>query len=192
MKLDRTSVVCGLVAVLCLGAGSLLAQEKTGTATDAQGQGKDGNAAARRTRGNFDPATFQQRMMDGVKDRLGFTNDAVWTAVQPLVQKVFDARREVGIPGMGFGGGGRGGNGAAGTDSNNPRRNAFSAPNPDADALQKAIDDHAPAAQVKTMLDKYRASRTDKQAKLEAAQENLRKVLTARQEAQAVLMGLLN
>jgi len=83
--------------------------------------------------------------------------------------------------------GGRGG----GAD-NGGRRSAFSQSNPEAESLQKAIDDNAPSAQIKSMLEKYRAARKDKQAKLEVAQENLRKVLTTRQEAQAVLMGLLN
>jgi hypothetical protein len=57
--------------------------------------------------------------------------------------------------------------------------------------LQKAIDDNAPAPQIKDALAKYRAARKDKQAKLAAAQANLKSVLTAKQEAHAVLMGLL-
>ena len=46
-------------------------------------------------------------------------------------------------------------------------------------------------AEIKAALDKYLASRKAKQAELEKAQENLRKVLTARQEAIAALNGLL-
>ncbi len=40
-------------------------------------------------------------------------------------------------------------------------------------------------------MDKYVASRKAKQAELEKAQEELRKVLTSRQEAIATLDGLL-
>jgi len=40
-------------------------------------------------------------------------------------------------------------------------------------------------------LDKYVASRKAKQAQLEKAQEDLRKILTSRQEAIATLNGLL-
>ncbi len=65
-------------------------------------------------------------------------------------------------------------------------------PNPDRDALQQALDDNAPAAQIKALLAKYQASQKAKQAKLIAAQANLRKVLTVQQEAQATLMGLLD
>jgi hypothetical protein len=58
-------------------------------------------------------------------------------------------------------------------------------------ALQKALDDSAPSAQIKDALAKYRAARKDKQARLAAAQADLKNVLTVKQEAHAVLMGLL-
>ena len=66
--------------------------------------------------GNFDPAQFQQRMMDNIRDQLGFTNDTDWAAVQPMVQKVMDARRDVGggmrgMFGRNRGQGGQGGGG---------------------------------------------------------------------------------
>jgi Spy/CpxP family protein refolding chaperone len=183
MKVGTILGVCGIAAAICLGAGTALAQDNSNSnSTAGGGQGRRGGG------GNFDPAQFQQRMMDNVRDRLAFTNDTDWAAVQPLVQKVFDARRDVGFPGMGMmrrGGGG-------GDNAQGGRRGFFGAPSPEAEALQKAIDDNAPAAQVKAMLEKYRAARKDKEAKLAQAQEDLRKVLTARQEAQAALLGLLN
>jgi len=167
-------------AVLCVSAGSLMAQDNGG------GNGGGGGRRFRGGGGNFDPTQFQQRMMDNIKERLEFTNDTDWNAVQPLVQKVMDARRETMAGGFGrFGR--RGGNGGGGGGG------AFGAQaNPDAEALQQAIDSNAPAAQIKTLLDKYRASQKARQAKLESAQADLRKVLTQKQEAQAVLMGLLN
>ena len=64
-------------------------------------------------------------------------------------------------------------------------------PSPEADALQKAIDSKASKAEMKAALDKYVASRKAKQAALEQAQADLRKVLTSRQEAIATLNGLL-
>jgi hypothetical protein len=128
--------------------------------------------------------------MDNIKDRLEFTNDTDWSAVEPLVQKVMDARRDVGGAGMRgmFGGRNRGGNGGNGGGPGG----MFGQPSPETEALQKAIDDNAPAAQVKDLLAKYRASQKAKQAKLEAAQADLKKVLTARQEAQAALLSLVN
>ena len=67
----------------------------------------------------------------------------------------------------------------------------FGSPSPEAEALQKAIDNKAPNSEIKAALAKYIESRKAKQADLEKAQAELRKVLTARQEAIASLNGLL-
>ena len=130
--------------------------------------------------------------MERVRTNLGFTNDTDWSAVEPLVQKVMDAQREARFGGMGrmFGRNNRGGNNADQGGSNRP--NMFGQSSPEADALQKAIDDNAPAGQIKDLLKKYNAAQKEKQAKLAAAQADLRKVLTVRQEAAATLSGLLD
>ena len=49
----------------------------------------------------------------------------------------------------------------------------------------------APSAELKAAIGKAREGLKRKEADLEEAQEELRKVLTARQEAIAVLIGLL-
>jgi hypothetical protein len=67
----------------------------------------------------------------------------------------------------------------------------FGAPSPAAEALQKAVDDKAPTAEVKTKLKAVQDETKANQAKLAAAQEDLRSVLTPRQEAIATLQGLL-
>lgn len=64
-------------------------------------------------------------------------------------------------------------------------------PDPDQAALQKAVEDKAPTEQIKTLLAKARESRKAAEAKLEAAQSELKKVLSVRQEAVAVTLGLL-
>jgi len=180
MKMNQLLAICGVAAALFLGAGNVSAQN---------GGGGGGG------RGNFDPAQMQQRMMDNVREQLGLTNDTDWNAIQPLVQKVMDARRDTMGGGMGrlLGRGNRGGNNNnANANNNGARRGGFGGtPSPEAEALQKAIDDNAPTAQVKAALAKYHASQKDKQAKLVQAQENLRKVLTVKQEAQAALLGLV-
>ena len=134
--------------------------------------------------------------MGNIKEQLEFTNDTDWSAVQPLVQKVLDARRDVGVGGgmrALFGrnrGGGQGGQGGGGQGGG--RGGFFGQPSPEQDALQKALDDNAPASQIKDLLAKYKASKKAKQAKLEAAQADLKKVLTSKQEAQAYLLELVN
>jgi len=182
MKINQLFAVCVMAAALVLGAGNAFAQNDNG--------GNGGGGGFGGGRGNFDPAQFQQRIMDNIKDQLGFTNDTDWSAVQPLVQKVMDARRDAGAGGMArmFGRGNRGGDQAGG----NNRRGMFGGtPSPEAEALQKAIDDNAPAAQIKDLLVKYKDSQKAKQAKLAAAQADLRSVLTVKQEAQANLLGLV-
>lgn len=184
MKLNRILTMCAVAATLCLGASTLLAQNGGGGGGGAGFGGGGG-------RGNFDPAAMQQRMMENIQTRLGLTNDTDWAAVQPLVQKVLDAERTLGTPNIGrmmFGGGRRGGQGGQGGGG----RGAFGqTPSVEQQALQDAIDNDAPAGQIKGALDRYEASQKTKQAALTAAQEALRGVLTAKQEAQATLMGLL-
>jgi hypothetical protein len=174
MKLNRIITLCAVAATLAIGTTSLLAQD-------------NGNGGGRR---NFDPAQFQQRMMDNIRDQLNFTNDTDWNAVQPLVQKVMDARRDAGGAGMGrMMMRPRGNNGDQG--NNRFRGGMFGQPSPEAEALQKAIDDDAPAAQISDLLAKYRASQQAKDAALATAQANLKAVLTPKQEAQACLLGLV-
>src|SRR6185503_17791902 len=65
--------------------------------------------------GRFDPA----QMMQGIRDRLDVKDDTEWKALEPLVQKVSDLRREQMMSGMrgafrnrgGGGGGDQGGGG---------------------------------------------------------------------------------
>ena len=187
MKMKQLAVVCGLAVALLFSISTVTAQDNGGGGGGG-GNGGGGGGGGGGGRGNFDPAQFMQRMMDNVKDQLEFTNDTDWDAVQPLVQKVMEARRDAGgganmMRLMRGNRGGQGGN----------RRGGFGGPpNPDAEALQKALDDNAPAGQVKTLLAKYQASTKAKQAALKDAQEALRAVLNSRQEAQATLLGLLD
>jgi hypothetical protein len=193
MKAKNLLTVCGVAAALMLSAGSIYAQPGGGGGFGGGGPGGGGPGGGGPGGGNFDPAQMQQRIMDNYRQQLNFTNDTEWSAVQPLVQKVTDARMAVGMGGgmrgmfgRNRGGGGGGGGGFGG--GNNP----FNQPNPERDALQQALDDNAPAAQVKALLEKYQAAQKAKQAKLAAAQADLRKVLSVPQEAQATLLGLLD
>ncbi len=175
MKLNRMLTLCAMAALLAASAATLLAQDNGG---DQGGQRRN------RQGGGWDPAQMQQRMLERYQEQLGFTNDVEWEAVKPLVQKVMDAQmaaRSGQMRGM-FGGRNRGGNGGPG--------NMMPA-NPEYDALRKAIDDNAPAAQIKELLAKYKAAQKAKQGNLEAAQADLKTVLTTKQEAEATLLGLV-
>jgi hypothetical protein len=142
--------------------------------------------------GNFDPQQMmqqmQQRVIDNLRDQLAVTNDAEWSAIEPMITKVIQQRTSSlmgnmgGITSMmgGRGGGMRGGFPGLGQ------------PDPNVDTLQACVDNNAPAAQIKSALDKLRDARKQKQAGLEKAQADLRSVLTSRQEAILVLAGMLD
>lgn len=137
--------------------------------------------------GNFDPEEMRRRMMDRYREQLGVKDDDEWKLISSRIEKVSDARREIGFRGMGFGGfGGRGGGPGGGGGRRGGGESA-----PEAESLQKAVDANASADEIKTKLAAYRTAQKDKEAKLEKAQDELRKVLSVKQEAAAVLMGLL-
>jgi len=150
--------------------------------------------------GNFDPAEMKQRMMDDLKEALEVKDDAEWTALEPKVSKVMDARRDVMASTMrGFGRGRNrqrgGGNGDDQNNTGQQRRQRgggfFGEPSAAVTALQKAIDDKAPTAEIKEKLKVVQDEAKVKEAALVTAQEDLRAVLTPRQEAIATLRGLL-
>lgn len=181
--------MAGIAAMMSLGANQVVAQP-----SDAPPGGGPRGPEGRPGRGNFDPAQFQQRMMERTKEMLEVTNDDEWKAIEPRVQKVRDMQREA-LGGMGrgmFGRGPRPGDNAPPSDQASQRRGGiFGAPSPEAEALQKAIDSKASKSEVKAALEKYVASRKARQAEMEKAQAALRELLTPRQEAIATLNGLL-
>ncbi len=143
--------------------------------------------------GNFDPAQMRQRMMDRTKEALEVTSDDEWKVLEPKIQKVMEARMAIGFGGRGMmGRGPRGGGGNNPPGDQPPQRPRFGPPpSAEEEALQKAIDAKATNGEIKAALAKYVESRKTKQAELEQAQADLRKLLTPRQEAIATLRGML-
>lgn len=174
-----TSLVAGVALTFAVTAPSVLAQNTPPAAPGAT------PPAGGRTRGNFDPAEFRTRMLDRMREQFEVKDDAEWKVISERVEKVFNAQRDA-RSGGGFGG--RPGGDRGGDNRPNPFRGE---PNPDAEALQKALEAKAPAAEIKTKLAKFRDTRKEREGKLDKAQDELRQLLSARQEAQAVLMGLL-
>jgi hypothetical protein len=178
-KISRVLALAGLFTVLTLGADSAMAQ-----------------------RG--DPAQFRQRRLDRLKEQMNVTDDAEWKVLEGAMNKVMDAQQDV-IGGRfgGMGGGGpRGGGGTGGTNGTNSTAGGRGGrgggggrfggtPSAEAEALQQAIDDNASSDVINTKLKALRESNAAKEAKLDEAQANLRKLLTPRQEAVAVLGGML-
>jgi hypothetical protein len=133
---------------------------------------------------------MQQRINDSLRDQMGVTNDTDWALIEEKINAVEKAQMAVmadsGMAEMmslfGMGGGRRGGGFLA----------MLGRPGPESDALRQAIDSDAPRAQIKTLTAKLRAVRQEKLTNLAKAQEELRALLTTRQEAVATMAGLFN
>jgi hypothetical protein len=204
-QLRRLCILSGIVLVCRLAALPLAAQVAPPPSPAPVPVQPPGNARpardAQAQRRNFDPQqimqNMQQRMMGNYRDKLDIKSDDEWKLVEERIGKVLRARMDtlgggggfMGFGGMSFGGGGAGGGGGG------PMRGLqalLGQPSPEAEALQKAVDANASAAEVKDMLAKYRELKQRKQDALLKAQNELRQVLTPRQEAVMVLMGLLD
>jgi Ca2+-binding EF-hand superfamily protein len=162
--------------------GFLTVEElKAGLAAEDQGRRnarREGppREAARGQRGQFDPARMMDNMVSRYKETLGST-DEEWKAIEPLLKKVLEARMQARIGGFGRRPGGESAAGA----------------NPEADALRSTLDSQkATPDEIKAKLAAFRASQKKKDEALQKAREDLRKVLTVKQEANLVLSGVLD
>jgi len=126
---------------------------------------------------------FRQKMNEMIKTSLK-VNDEEWSIIQPLLEKVQTKQRESLTGRFGAFMGRRGGNGGG----DRPDRPA----SPETDALKAALESDGTApADIKAKLEAVRAARKKAVAELDQAREDLRKVLTQRQEASLVMLGIL-
>lgn len=175
--------VLGAVVTLWLcGAGSIEAQDAPPDGGAAGGGA--GNGGGRR--GGWDPEAMRQRMLDRVKETLGST-DEEWKALQPKVEAV---QKLVMQGRMGMFGRRRGGG-----DPNQPQQQPEATNDVQklTQELQALLDnkDSDPKV-VAEKLKALREARDKSKVDLKKAQDELRELLTPRQEAQLVLMGLLD
>jgi hypothetical protein len=137
-------------------------------------------------RGGFDPAQFRQQRMDDLKQQLDVKDDE-WTVIQPKLEKVmtlsFERMR-----------------GGAGMFRRN-RGNDQNRPNPQADTaigraqadLQSALTDKSISPdEVAKRLGALRAAKDAQKQDLVKAQQDLKELLSQRQEAVLVLAGYLD
>jgi hypothetical protein len=147
---------------------------------------------------------WRQRMAQRMQEQLG-VNQEEWSALQPKIEKVQTLSMQSRFGGRSFGrggpGGGQGGGGdrqGGGGGNRGQRGGGF----PDmantpvgiaAQDLQTLLENKdANADQIKAKLEALRAARAKVKEELTAAQKDLRELLTVRQEAVLVEMGLLD
>lgn len=159
-------------------------------------------AAQEQRRDNFNPEEMRARMQERVRELLEVKNDDEWKLISARVEKVQEAQREVrslsGNIGLLFsrggdqGGGGGGDQGGRTRGPGGPGGSLFGGtPNPDSEAFSKAVQNKAPTEELKQRMARVREARKNAEAKYEKAADDLRQVLTVRQEATLVAIGLL-
>lgn len=202
----RSPRVAGLALAAALTGSALLAQTRPAgddpNASRRRG-GDEANGGGRRGGGQEDtnaggrrggsPQDMQARMMTALRERFGVTDDEEWTLISGRIQKVSELRRGAAGGGGALMGGFRGGSPGGGGDTGNRggTRGGRGGGSPEVESLQAAINDKLPDAEIKARLTRLRESRKSTEENLQKAQEELRAVLTVRQEATAVLFGLL-
>lgn len=194
--LNHRQVLVSVLAALVLGTGFAEAQNRQGNQNPQRNSQNMRNMNFR----NMDPQQIQQmiqqRMMEMLRERLVVTNDAEWRVVEQRLSKVLRLRMEaaadgVGMMGMGRMAFGRGGFGGRGGGLRGLQA-ILGEPSPEARALQQAIENNVPTDQLKGALARYREARQRKQEEVAKAREQLRQVLTLRQEAILVSMDVLD
>jgi len=192
----RKAITVGIVVcVVALVVGGLaVAQPQGGRQGRRQGAGP----------GGFDPARMRAMMSQRLQQQLGASDDE-WKVMGPRVTKVMDLNRQS----SGMGGmarmfmrgrpGQRVGQGPGQGDQQRPQRpqrpqgREPSAVEKAADQLQTTLENQSAAPEeIKKQLTALRGEREKAKQELAKAQQELRQICTLRQEAQLVLMGMLN
>ena len=197
--------ILGVIAVSIVGlllASQTLSQPQQGQ-RGQRGQ-RDGAQGQVRQRGQmpgggqFDPERMRQMMSQRMQEMFGAT-DEEWKILGPRVTKVQELSREVGggfRGGMMFGrrGGPQGGPGGGrfGGRQGAPDREQTEVEKA-TEGLQTLLENtSATPDQIKNQLTALRAAREKTKQQLAVAQKELRQIITVRQEAQCVMMGILD
>lgn len=150
--------------------------------------------------GRFDPEQMRQMMEQRMQEALGAT-DTEWKVLGPRVMKVQELSRQVNTGGRGMMmfGRRRGQGGPGGQDTQGGRRGpgGMNRELTEVEQIQEELqttleNTSATPDTIKQQLTKLRAAKEKAKQELAKAQQDLRQVLTLRQEATLVLMGMLD
>ncbi|MCJ7752528.1 MAG: hypothetical protein MUQ65_15805 [Armatimonadetes bacterium] len=168
--MENRKVLVGLIVVALLAlVGLALAQENTG---GRGGRGGGGGATG-------DQASRGARQMARIRAALG-ASEAEWKTLEPKIQLVITRSREAQV-----------GRGMYGRPDATPEAPETPLAKAAAD-LQKTLDKpNATPDEIKAKLAAVRAAREKAEAALGEARDSLRSSVNVRQEAQLVLLGIL-
>jgi hypothetical protein len=195
--LSSTLALSGALLAFAISAQNANAQAEP--KTDGAQKGGTRGPGPGPGRGNFDPEEMRKRINDRMRESFDVKNDDEWKLISERIEKVSEARRGTGggiggFPGGapgGFRGGPPGGGAPDGGGATRTARTGGGGGSTEQQELQRAIEAKAPNDELKSKLAKLRESRKASEAKLEKEQAELLEVLSVRQEAVAVMFGLL-
>ncbi|WP_432799585.1 hypothetical protein [Poriferisphaera sp. WC338] len=179
-------ILVALVA-LCVLADSAISQNSQ--TTPAEGM-QERVQRFREGRGRMSPEDMRARMMERMRDVLGFEEEE-WELVLPFVEKVGELNQQLNPRRRSM----RGRGGSEGR----PQGDRSQEERPDGDVMREAADalrevvekEDASPAEIQAVLEHYRETRALIESELAVAQRELKEVLTVKQEAQMVMFGML-
>ena len=157
-----------------------LKREMIADATDFKPGKRD--VAADRSIGRPGPEDAQSRMLSRLREQMEITDDAEWDLIGERIAKVGELRRSAAgsLPGP-----------RGGSPVPDKSKRSGGSGQPEQDALRAAVAEKMPDAEIKMRLARMHEVHQQNEARLVKAQEELRAVLSVRQEAVAVMVGLL-
>jgi hypothetical protein len=186
----RFLVLTAALAGLALPTSLLPAQEQPTQPPQGENRGGDrdrGGDRGGRGGGGGGFEQFRERYISELKTEMGVTEEE-WKVIQPKLDKVMEARREMG---GGFGRGGRGGGGGGGGGGGDGDRQRSAVETASRELRDLLENKDAPADEIKAKLAALRDAREKARANLLAAQKELKEILSQRQEAVLVARGTL-
>ena len=185
-------IVCGLA--VCLLTAVFVGQLLSGPAQPGPRAGARGPRSQRPPGGQVDREQMRRMMTERMRERIGATDDE-WKVMEPRLQKVMDLSRQLnagGRMGMFFGRGGRPGRGPGQEPAGAPEREVTPVEKASEELQALLENESAKPDQIKAKLTALRTAKEKVKQDLAKAQQDLQKILSVKQEATFVLMGLLN
>ena len=183
-------LLAGCLAGIGLGSTASLAQAPVAT---------EAAVAERRERRWPNAGEMRERMSTALREQFQVADDEEWRLIYERIERVAELRRSTGAGGpMGAAMAFRAARAAGGSGENPDAavtgggRAAFAGrASPETESLVTALYANAPEEELRARLERLRAARKANEVKLVSAQDELRSVLNLRQEAIAVVAGLL-
>lgn len=190
-----------LAGVIALSAQETTQRQRPERQRPQTQQGQD-QGQERRQRTPMNPEAFRANYLERIKTTLK-ASDKEWEVIKPRLEKVSELSRQARMGNMMRGGGGTMGNaprpGQRQPSAGQTNTTSANAPARELSPVQKATNElrtllqneNPPAGEINAKLKALRAAKKTQNAELVQAQEALKEILTPQQEAQLVIMGIL-